>query len=344
VNNKLSLYRLFKSDEVNSLLEGSDYASAAKVFFKQQLNDWESLKVGYDALEKIKTKEFWFKGYKIKVQYNPQRIKSTSAKTDSDSINSRRCFLCTENWPEEQRGIVINKKYILLCNPYPIFPEHFTIASIEHSPQVLEKRFSYLLEITRALAPNYILIYNGPTCGASAPDHFHFQAGTKKYMPIEDDIYQIRNEYGKVVFKNEKVILTSVDDGLRRMITIKSTEEKILQKAFEQFYNCYKSFTPESIEPMFNIISSYDEEFGGQVIIFLRSKHRSTHYSNTGNEKIMISPAAVDLGGVVITPNEKDFEKMDRSLIAEVFKEISIDKISFDEITAELSEKVKSLF
>ena len=121
----------------------------------------------------------------MKVQFNPGRYISTSAKVDEKSINDRKCFLCPANLPEEQKGILYEEEYLILGNPFPIFPEHFTIPNINHVPQQIKNNFPLMLKLTKDLSKHYVVLYNGPKCGASAPDHFHFQAGTKNFMPIE---------------------------------------------------------------------------------------------------------------------------------------------------------------
>jgi len=182
------------------------------------------------------------------------------------------------------------------------------------------------------------LIYNGPQCGASAPDHLHFQAGTKYFMPIEDDFQSIKNEFGDTVLDNEELTLTAVDDGLRRFISLESNDDKILLKAFNNFYDIYNELNNNDGEPMINLICNYDEEFGWRVIIFLRSKHRPSHYYLEGENQIMLSPAAIDLGGVCIVPVEKDFEKIDKRLIKEIIGEVSLNKDSFVHIASALKK------
>ena len=143
------------------------------------------LRSGYDTLQSVRTKVYDFGGVQIKVQFNPGRLISTSAKVDAASIKERKCFLCAENLPPAQRGIPCDGEYIVLCNPFPIFPEHFTIPSLHHTPQLIRDSFAALLRLTRELGSRYTVLYNGPRCGASAPDHLHFQAGNRSYLPID---------------------------------------------------------------------------------------------------------------------------------------------------------------
>ncbi len=336
IKDKISLHR-----EIDFYINEGDYAKAASVLFDQQLLKWHLLKERYDALDDVKIKEFQFDGFKIKVQYNPDRIKSSSAKTDDLSINNRECFLCVENLPEPQQGILLVEKYLLLCNPFPIFPQHFTISSVKHEPQNIINHIGGMLELTKHFSGSYSLIYNGPACGASAPDHFHFQAVRKNFMLIEDDYHQLKNEYGKFILEDEELMLTSVDDGLRRFLVIVSTEMKKIIKAFKIFYKIYDEISSGSTEPMFNIISTYNTEYGWSLIFFLRDKHRPELFYSKGDDRLLISPAAVDLGGVLIAPREKDFEKITKDLIKKIFTEVSLNDDAFLKLNKILEEKFK---
>jgi hypothetical protein len=335
---KLSEQKLIKDPQIDLFIDNIDYASAAHSLFNSQLNSWGLLKKNYDALHNVQTKSFWFDGFKLKIQYNPERIKSTSAEVDEVSISNRKCFLCAENLPEKQKGILLKENFILLCNPYPIFPQHFTIASLDHKPQRISGSFLALLKLSRLISPRYTLVYNGPTCGASAPDHLHFQAGTKNYLPIENDIQQLKNDFGRIVQQEEFITTSFIDDGLRRLIFIESTEQKMIEKLFEKIYEEYGQLSKTEPEPMMNILCNFDNEFGWSVIIFLRSKHRPECFYINDPGRIMISPAAIDLSGLVVTPREEDFIRTDKDILQKIFSEVSLDKKTF----SLLAEKVKA--
>ena len=332
--------KIIHNSDIDFYIREEEYGKAVSILFEQQIKEWDLLKERYDDLDNVKMKEFRFDGFKIKVQFNPGRIKSSSAKTDEVSINNRECFLCVENLPESQRGILIADKYLLLCNPFPIFPQHFTVTSLMHEPQNIIDHIKEMLEITRSLSSGFSIIYNGPACGASAPDHFHFQAVGKNSMPIEDDYHQLKNEYGKIILEDEELMVTSVDDGVRRFLIIESTKEKKIMKAFKIFYEVYTEIASSNAEPMFNIISTYNAEYGWSVIIFLRDKHRPELFFSKGEERVLISPAAVDLGGLLIAPREKDFERINKDLIKKIFNEVSLNDNSFNSRNKILKEKL----
>lgn len=337
---KLPEQIILKDVQIESLLSDNNYAAAADYLFSSQLNNWELLKKNYNTLKNVQTKSFWFDGFKLKVQFNPERIKSTSAAVDENSVKNRNCFLCLENLPNEQKGILLRDNFLLLCNPYPIFPQHFTITLLSHKPQRISDSFGEFLEMSKLLSPQYTLVYNGPACGASAPDHLHFQAGTKNFMPIENDIQQLKNDFG-IIVQEDKLITTSfIDDGLRRIILVESTEQKMIENSFGKILKAYEKLSKAEPEPMLNILCTYNEEFGWSLIIFLRSKHRPECFYKNDPDKILISPAAIDLGGVIITPREEDFIRVDKELLQKIFREVSIDQETF----ALLAEKVKNEF
>jgi len=334
--------KIIHNSNIDFYIRDEEYGKAASILFEQQLIKWNLLKERYDALDDVKIQEFRFDRFKIKVQYNPGRIKSSCAKTDDISINNRVCFLCIENLPEPQQGILLADKYLLLCNPFPIFPKHFTISSLQHEPQNITSHIEGMLELTKHLSSNCSLIYNGPACGASAPDHFHFQAGSKNYISIENDYHQLKNEYGNFILDDKELMVTSVDDGLRRFLVIESMEEKKIINAFKIFYKFYMEISSVSTEPMFNIISTYNTEYGWSMIIFLRDKHRPELFYSEGDEKLLISPAAIDLGGLLIAPCKKDFEKINKDLIKKVFMEVSLNKDVFKKLNKILDKKLNN--
>lgn len=335
---KLSKEKTFSDSNIQDLTSQKDYSSAADYFFKSQSKSWSLLKRNYDALKNIQTKSFWIDGVKLKIQFNPGRIISASAKVDESSIANRACFLCSENLPEEQKGILLRDDFVLLCNPYPIFPQHFTIALLDHRPQQISEYFGELLEISKLLSPNYTLIYNGPACGASAPDHLHFQAGTKQLMPIEDDIQQMKNDFGEIFQENEFITATFINDGLRRIIFIESFHQSRLEKSFRKIFREYEKLNFAKPEPMMNLLCSYDKEFGWNVIVFLRNKHRPECFYKNDPEKLLISPAAVDLGGLIVAPRQEDFIRSDKEIIQKIFNEVSLDQNTF----SALAEKLKA--
>lgn len=329
-------------------VSSNSLAKEAQILLQQQRETWQLASENYIALNHASVNTFYFDAARIKVQFNPGRVISTTAKTDLESIKKRRCFLCIENLPDKQKGILFETDFIVLVNPYPVFPDHLTIVSKDHIPQQIKNSFKTFLNLCMELSPKFTLIYNGPECGASAPDHLHFQAGTKGFMPVEDDFHSLKNEFGKMLIESENLCVAAIDDSLRRFISIEGNSIEIMEKTFNKIYTLYSEllFSHSNIrlhsvsEAPVNIISSYEEEVGWRIIIFLREKHRSSHYYRDGEGKIVVSPAAIDIGGVVVTPLQKDFNTINKSLLTEIFDEVSLDKGKFELLIGKLSANV----
>lgn len=322
---------------VLSFVKENNYSDAAVRLSEIQKEQWPMLNAGFKSLETVKSKSFQFDGYKIKAQFNAGRMTSTSAKVDPKSISERKCFLCVENLPAEQKGILYNNNYIILCNPFPIFPTHFTITNKEHTPQRIIDTFSDMLDLSKDLSKHYSVIYNGPRCGASAPDHLHFQAGNKLFMTIDDEFHQIKNEYGKVIYEDDNLSFYAIDDGVRKFVSIESLDKELVVKSFNKFYKTYSELMNEEQEPMINLVSFYEEEYGWRIIIFLRAKHRPAVFFAEDESKMLVSPAAIDLGGVCVFPREEDFNRITKEMIADIFKEVFIDADKLDSLVRKLS-------
>ena len=331
---------LFTNTESEAYIKSGDYGSAAKLLLENQKLNWSQLAGGYESLNSVKVKTFELDGFKLNVQFNPGRIVSSSAKVDAKSIQERKCFLCYENLPAEQKGILYDHDYLILCNPFPIFPGHFTLPGINHFPQRIKESFKKLLAFSKDLSKYYTVFYNGPKCGASAPDHLHFQAGTKYFMPIDEEYFNLRTGHGEIILEEDELRVYGTDDGIRRFISIEGNNEKQIVKVFNRFYDIYDALIKNDDEPMMNMLSFYEQEKGWRIIIFLRQKHRPSHYFEEGEKNILLSPAAVDLGGVCITPLEKDFDRITKDLLVEIFQEVTIGKEYFDYVKTSLSKQL----
>lgn len=304
-------------------------------FFIQQRGEWNQCKNGYDSLNSVETKIFKFDDIEIRVQFNPGRITSTSANVDEKSISERKCFLCVDNLPQDQNGIQFENDFVLLVNPFPIFPEHYTIPFLTHQPQLLLSQMNSFLDLTKALSDKYVLFYNGPKCGASAPDHLHFQAGTKNFMPIDNEIYFLKEKYSIAKNKSDEIEFSAISDPLRKYISIHCRSKEKILKVVEEVLEKFNSLIHNDIEPMINVLSYYRNGFY-ELIIMLRKKHRPKFYFEDGENKFVISPASVDVGGVLITPRKEDFERINEKIIKEIFDEIFISDDELKILAAKL--------
>ena len=343
VSPKLVERIILSNDLIKSFKDKDEFGSASEHLLNEQKKNWNLLDEGYNSIKAVKTKSFKFDGFKIDVQLNPNRITSSSANVDEDFVKKRKCFLCVDNLPEGQKGIFYNKEYIILANPYPIFPEHFTIANINHFPQRIDDTFYVLLALSRSMSKKFTVFYNGPKCGASAPDHLHFQAGNQFIMPVDNDITSLKKQYGEILYEESGFIAAAVDDGLRRFILFEGEIEEILIFAFGIFFETYRLIQQSEQEPLLNILSSCGEGKSWRVIFFLRDKHRPSHFYAQGENNILVSPAAVDMGGVFITPRENDFIKITKKNLSEIFNEVSLGKELFDSLKSDLKENFKKI-
>lgn len=289
----------------------------------EQLASWEMARNNYAALSGVQVKELNVNGIPYKVQFNPARIVSSGAKVDAKSIKERKCFLCPANLPVEQRGVPFEGHYNILVNPFPIFPRHLTIPETAHVDQRIALRFGDMLDLAQQLT-DYTIFYNGPKCGASAPDHAHFQAGNKGFMPIEQDW---REQVAGKVADYGQATLWYLNDSPRTTLVIESADRKTALKLFDIVYRSL-DIQPGEDEPMMNVLAMY-EASKWIVFIFPRAKHRPVCYTAEGDANLLSSPASVDLGGVFITPVEKDFIKITAEDIAQILSEVCLSPADF---------------
>ena len=307
---------------------------------QHQKQDWELAKTNYAGLENVTSRSFQFDGFKINVQFNPERIRSSGAKLDAQTISQRPCFLCEANRSEIQRGIDFHGKYSILVNPYPIFQKHLTIPLYEHTPQRIEKFFADMLHLSKAL-PDFTIFYNGPKCGASAPDHFHFQAADKTGMPIYKELDRIIGRFGETLFQDEETSIKTVGRGyLRKFILLASNSETSLVDQFQILLDTLKARGQEG-EPMMNILANY-EKGTWRIIVFPRDKQRPSQFFEHGDKQIIMSPAAVEFGGVAILPRKEDFDKLTTADLEDIFRQVTIDEEDFEVLKEVLKKQIES--
>lgn len=290
---------------------------------KSQLTDWPLAQNNYSGLKEVKTKILRLDGVEVLVQFNPQRIISSAARVDSKSIEARPCFLCGSNRPVQQRGIAFKSDYVILVNPFPIFPKHLTIPLEKHVNQEIKGHMEDMLDLAKAL-DEYVVFYNGPKCGASAPDHFHFQAGSKEFLSIEKD-FRNRKYCQLINSKNGVDIYNWLPTYHRSILTLHGKNKQAVVAVFEEFFQQFQSLQSQETEPMLNILASFENE-NWIVHLFPRKLHRPSFYFETGEKKILLSPASVDLGGVLITPREEDFLKIRSSQVCDIFQQVCLEQ------------------
>ena len=304
----------------------NNYSEQVEKLIEQQLVVWQTPRDNYAALQNVEVKEFKVKRSTIKVQFNPARIVSSAAKVDNKSLKERKCFLCAANRPEVQEGIAWGENYTILINPFPIFPKHLTIPCNDHTDQRILSRIGDMMEIAKDL-PGFTLFYNGPKCGASAPDHMHFQAGNRGFLGFETD-YLAADK--KEVISNAGATLSLLSGLANAAFLIEAVEIDAATELFVTLYNALEIPEGEE-EPMLNILC-WSEEGKWKVAVFPRRKHRPACYSAEGDANILISPASVDMGGVFITPLEKDFKKITADDLEQILDEVCLDQSGVEKI------------
>ena len=322
-----------------------------KEFFNGQLEQWPEARQRYEDLAKVQTRDL----QSLRVQWNPARMVSTGAKIDAKSLEKRPCFLCSANRPKAQfseplEDATNGDRYELLVNPFPILPMHFTVPLNAHEPQRIDGHYAMIHQLT-AKFPDLTVFYNGPRCGASAPDHLHLQAGTGDSLPLRQHWTQFQL---KTLFAlNDDDSIAMLSDFAVPAFVIRSKNAENDRRLFEKLYHCLEisqtintqhplntqHSTPNTLkEPMLNIVA-WREADTTISVVFPRQKHRPDCYFADGDNQMLVSPGALDMAGLIITPRQQDFERMTATKAEEILRECAIDEIWAQKIAEKLSEK-----
>ena len=286
--------------------------------YSEQLTEWAQFKEHVLQLNDVEIHSYDFGNHIIKTQYNPARIVSSNAKLDEKSIAARKCFLCPENRPAVQREVRLNERFIALVNPNPVLKGHFTIPLIQHKKQEILPYLGDMLDFARML-PGYIIFYNGPKAGASAPDHIHFQAVRKGQLPLESEYQKIEK---KVSIEDSDRKVSILQDYGRHCTLIQSSDKETVHSLFQQMYAQLQSLSNTAEEPMMNVFTSYENE-QWNLFIFPRKAHRPSQFFAEGEDYKMISPGAIDMAGVFVLPRKEDFDSVGKEIISDVFDQVS---------------------
>lgn len=294
-------------------------------FIKDQLSVWPLASANFRALKGARTRELPVCGLPCRVQWNPERVASSTADTSPEAIAARPCFLCAQNSPAGQRHLVFEgrkgRRYHIQVNPYPIFKDHLVISRDEHLPQAIWHHLPDMLDFA-AKYPDYTVFYNGPACGASAPDHLHFQAVPRRKMPLEEAVDAFLDAPGTPLASVKDATLHRFDGFCRGVFALKATTAKSLTKLFYRLLECTDR-RPGETEPKFNL---YAYVKGGEwrAFVVMRSAKRSHHYTSEGPDHLAMSPGAADMAGVFVAPFREDFDKITPALLEELVDEVTI--------------------
>ena len=290
-----------------------------KSLFDEQVANWELARRNFAGLKTVQTKTFNFGDFDLKVQFNPARIVSSGAKVDAKTIAERKCFLCSEHLPTEQKGIEAGN-YTILVNPFPIFPEHFTIPHTEHIRQQIKPFFGDMLELAKAM-DDYVIFYNGPKCGASAPDHMHFQAGTRDFLPLISDYKRLKATHTDVLVEDDKYTVFCMKNYLRTVYCIESGNAKESKLVFNSLYTNLQQSNTE--EPMMNVVCTFEDGIW-YTFVLPRKEFRPWQFTAEGDQQLMVSPATVEMCGIFITPIEQHFEKITKEDVISILEQVSL--------------------
>ena len=308
-------------------------------FFNRQLEKWDDARKRYQDLRNVKTRELTVGTSTMKVQWNPARIVSTGAKIDKQTLAERPCFLCEQNRPKEQVKKSIDGQFDLLVNPFPILPIHFTIPSVKHEPQLIRNAYG---EIHKLLSeyPQMMVFYNGPKCGASAPDHAHFQGGTSGILPLQMAWGRLSRNLKPIVCLNNEESISLIEEYPCPALLIHSKTEYGDEQLFRRLYESLPIKEGEP-EPMLNIVSwRHDNDY--YSVVFPREKHRPDCYYKEGCEQFIISPGALDMAGFLVTPRKEDFERLTPEIALGILKEVSLQPDDLQQVIAKLQASKQS--
>ena len=304
--------------------------SSISRFFNRQLEVWTDARHRFRDLKHVETRQF---SDQLKLQWNPARIVSTGARIDKKTLGERPCFLCDKNRPKEQMSKQIDEKFHLLVNPFPILPVHFTIPARKHQPQLIYKNYGEMHRFI-SLHSDLMVFYNGPKCGASAPDHLHFQAGTNGILPLQANWQRLSRNLTDIISLNDEEKISVVRDFIVPAFVIISKSAESDEALFRRLYKAMPQRGDET-EPMMNIISwRKGEEFISVVIP--REKHRPEAYFAEGDAQFVVSPGALDMSGLIITPREEDFRKLTEEKALSLLQECGVSEEKMNAIIAKL--------
>jgi ATP adenylyltransferase/5',5'''-P-1,P-4-tetraphosphate phosphorylase II len=330
-------------DMMKQLLDLTTDKTSAQIL--QEFTDlqrlvWPLAANNYKGLDQVEEKSLQFGEFEIKIQFNPERMRSSSAKVDKASIAERPCFLCSANRPSEQEAIAYGARYLILVNPFPVFRNHFTISSNKHTDQRFLPNVSDLFDLARAME-EYTVFYNGPECGASAPDHLHFQAGESIFLPISREFELLKADSEKLLFSGKNTQVWAFHNYLRKMISVETSSVIEGLSVVKTFYQYFAAIQTEKAEPMMNALCC----FSGKkwiVHLFPRKAHRPWQFFAMGKEQILIGPGSVDFGGVFITPRREDFDKMTKVDVVDILDQVCLNTDDFQKLTGQIKDDLEN--
>ncbi len=324
---ELMARRQLVTDQQNHLPDDS-----LTMFFNRQLESWDLASRNFRDLQNVLTRNLSDDEISISLQFNPARIVSTGAAMDKSTLSKRPCFLCKDNRPKEQLVKHLDDNFDLLVNPFPILPQHFTIPAHNHIPQSIIDYYPYM-QMILAHYPDIMIFYNGPESGASAPDHLHFQAGTSGVLPLQKSWNKLQRDLSPIYSLNEDEEISIINSWFCPALLIRCHSVEGGTELFHRVYDALPK-NADSPEPMLNIVSWMDN--GQQLsVIFPRGKHRpDCYYADNENNRFIVSPGALDMAGLIITPRKGDFEHLTEKVAIDILREVSLSDNEMQRVVA----------
>ena len=329
--------RAYQEDETDQSLE-----ARVAALIDHQFETWPLLRAGCEAFAQIETRRVQIAESEVVIQHNALRIRSTAASVDKASVENRRCFLCPDSLPNEEKGIAYGDELVVLCNPFPVLERHLSIVHRKHVPQQIEGNVELLLALAHDLGSSSFVLYNGPECGASAPDHLHFQACSRELLPIEENLYDDEPvmvedcNYCEETARNSFELFTLGGCGRSVVVFRGGNSREVAHWVYEVIKEL--AAQTDKTEPLINIICTYDPKVW-TVYLFPRAKHRPASFFAEGEQRLVVSPGAIDMAGVVVIPEREHFDKINGERASAIFSEVSMN----GEIVNDLVDEICSL-
>ena len=309
--------------------------------FSRELEAHGRAFLNYEALAQVEVKDMTIDGFPAKLFFNPARVRSVMADVSPEALQKRACFLCPDGLEPLQLTTIwdspTGQTYFIRVNPFPIFNHHFTISSAIHERQTFAPHMESMLHLAEAM-PEMSIFYNGPMCGASAPDHMHFQAVPRHSMPIEE---YFSTNYANAVLVQESDLQSHLAT-LEKVLSMASIPENASQtgsltagashtKEWEPRWNIISWYEPESNSPQdglttTNGLTSNSCRRSFNTIVFFRRESRPQCFFAPENERILFSPGTVEMGGIGIVANRESFDRITPEVLRSMIQEVA-DKI-----------------
>ncbi|MDR2018753.1 MAG: DUF4922 domain-containing protein [Syntrophobacterales bacterium] len=325
--------RIYASFDGNGGRSGLDSLCAS--LLSEQKEAWADCREGHESLDDVKVRTLLCAGFSVRIQHNRGRMRSTTAAVEEKVISERPCFLCVSNLAPSQKGVLYRNGYLILCNPMPVFHPHFTVCNLDHRPQAVEDNIQTLLQLAGDFGGSWTVLYNGPRCGASAPDHLHFQVIASGQMPVEDEI----EEAGRLMpaAKRDGSRLFRVGNMGREALLIEGDSPLTVSRVFRDLARALRKVLHSYDEPMMSVAGFLRGRLW-RLLVFPRAKHRPEAFFMEGDARLVVSPAVIEMGGVIVAPREKDFDRLNQSHVEGIYGEVSLDGGTVKEVIRAMAE------